>query len=428
MPEIIEQWLGGLAANWIIRAILTLLMSRKGIDEAALAAAIEAGDDAAAIDLINEAATKANIPAQIDAQRALARPVEPIGTVSEPVVPKPPKPAPAPRPRPEPKAPPAGTIEDPASRINRLLDQQESRIGNIFRVAIRELKDEINLKDLADMLEAGRLEEALQGLNTAADRLGNAVNVAFITSGQSTAQMLNSAGLGRVVFDQVNHGAVAAMQGTKLTLIREFTNEQRRATSTALVTGVEAGTNPIAQARAFRDSIGLTTRQWEHVASYRRALESVGSDDEAQTKALNRALRDKRGDSQVKRAIKAGKPLPPEKIDWLHQRYIDRYIKYRSEVIGRTEALRAVNEGNEEAYRQAIEAGDIDPEKLTRKWVTRLDGRERRTHLKLNNVEKRWGEPWETVNGIIRYPGDPDAAAAETVQCRCALTTRLRTR
>jgi hypothetical protein len=60
------------------------------------------------------------------------------------------------------------------------------------------------------------------------------------------------------VFDQVNLYAVAAMQANQLELIREFTAEQLRATSLALVIGVEAGTNPLAAARNFRDSVGLT--------------------------------------------------------------------------------------------------------------------------------------------------------------------------
>ena len=54
-----------------------------------------------------------------------------------------------------------------------------------------------------------------------------------------------------------------------------------------------------------------------------------------------------------------------------------------------------------------------------------MNGRERDTHLLLNGQIKRWGEAWETKNGPIRYPGDPDAPAVETIQCRCALSTRI---
>lgn len=316
--------------------------------------------------------------------------------------------------------------DDPATRLNDLLDQQEYRIANVFRAAVIALKDEIDLDALADLIEQGRVNEAMEQLVEVANRLGVASNVAFVTSGQSTAQWMTAAGVGRVVFDQVNWRAVAAMQQNQLTIIREFTNEQRRATNLALVSGIEAGINPREQARNFRDSIGLTEEQWSHVASYRAVLERVGTDENGQKAALQRALRDKRGDAQVLRAIRESRPLPKEKIDWLVERYAARYVKHRAEVIGRTEALRSVHQGNEAMYQQAIDDKTIDPERIERKWVTRLDGRERKTHLFLNGQKRAWGEVWTTKNGVIKYPGDPDAPASETIQCRCALTTRIK--
>lgn len=316
-------------------------------------------------------------------------------------------------------------INDPASRLNVLLDQEEPRIALIFRTAIADLKDEVDLNELADLIEAGREDEAIERLKDAAERLGTASNISFITTGQSTAEFLSRAAVGRIVFDVVNDLAVAAMQANRLELVREFTAEQRQATQVAILTGVEGGLNPRAQARNFRQSIGLTTRQWQAVTNYRRALEAVGTDDRAFADALTRDLRDKRFDRSVRAAIAANKALPQDRIDRMVERYVERFIKYRSEVIGRTEALRAVHQGNEEAYRQAIAAGVLDPEQIRRKWQTRLDGRERDTHELLHNQERRWGEPWLTRHGAIRYPGDPEAPAAETVQCRCALATRI---
>lgn len=322
----------------------------------------------------------------------------------------------------------ADWFDDPAKRLEDLIDQQDARIGNVFRAAVIALKDDIDLDALADLIEQGRIEEALGTLKEAADRLGVASNVAFVTSGQSTAQWMTTAGVGRVVFDQVNWRAVSAMQANQLTIVREFTDEQRRATNAALVAGIESGINPRAQARNFRDSVGLTEQQWGHVASYRAVLERVGTDENGQTEAVRRALRDRRGDAQVLRAIREAKPLPKEKVDWLVERYAARYVKHRAEVIGRTEALRAVHQGNEEMYQQALDNQVIGASQIERKWVTRLDGRERRTHRFLNGEKRAWGEPWLTQNGVIRYPGDPEAPARETIQCRCAVTTRIKQR
>lgn len=319
-------------------------------------------------------------------------------------------------------------FDDPAARIDALLAREDARIANIFRVLVEQLRGEIDLDELADLLEQGRQAEALDRLQIIAERLGAEVNVSFVTSGQSTADFLTTAGVGRAVFNQVNDRAVAMMQRNRLDLIREFTDEQRRATSLALISGVESGINPRAQARNFRDSIGLTERQWAAVANYRTALGRVGSDESGQLDALNRALRDKRGDAQIRRAVKESRPLPPEKIDWLVRRYTERYVKYRSEVIGRTEALRAVHQANHEAYRQAVADGVIDPERLERTWETRVDGRQRDSHLILNQQKRGLEETWQTRRGPILYPGDPEADAAEVIQCRCAVSTRIRQR
>lgn len=317
-------------------------------------------------------------------------------------------------------------IIDPAERINRLLDLEEERIATIFRTAISDLQDEIDLAELADLIERGQTEEAITRLAHIAERLANETNVTFLTAGQSAAEFLTSANVGRIVFDIVNERAVAAMQANRLEMVREFTNEQRRATQTALLAAVEGGINPRDAARNFRQSIGLTERQWVAVNNYRRALEAVGRDDAQAAEALQRELRDRRSDRSVRRAIANSKPLPKDRIDRMVEHYTQRFIRYRSEVIGRTEALRAVHQGNEEAYQQAIDAGHIEAEQLRRTWETRVDGRERDTHLLLNGQENRWGEPWQTRNGPIRYPGDPQAPAAETIQCRCSISTRIR--
>src|SRR3546814_13745549 len=97
------------------------------------------------------------------------------------------------------------------------------------------------------------------------------------------------------------------MQATRLDLIREFTAEQLRATSRALVSGVESGSNPIVAARNFRDSIGLTSTQWTPVASYRAALERVGLDDAAASNALGRPLRAGPGHKTIRPPPQAGR-------------------------------------------------------------------------------------------------------------------------
>jgi hypothetical protein len=312
---------------------------------------------------------------------------------------------------------------DPAERIDELLNGAEPRIARAFRAAIADLGEELDLKIIEDLLTAGDVEGALTYTRSVAERLGDATTLTFFDAGQDTATFLSGLDLGTIRFDQINLRAIMALQQNTLRLITEFTSEQRRATRLALLDGIARGLNPRDMARAFRDSVGLTERQQAAVINYRQLLEGNAAD---RAEALTRQLRDGRFDQTVKASVRKDVPLTAEQISRMVGRYQSRYIKYRSEVIGRTEALRSVHEGVNEAYQQAIDAGQINAADLTRTWDSSKDTRVRRTHRFLNGQQRPWGGTWATENGVIRYPGDPQAAAEETVQCRCLLTTRIR--
>lgn len=322
-------------------------------------------------------------------------------------------------------------IIDPEERIEQLLSQAEVRIARIFRVSVQHLKDELDLNEVADLIEQGRFDELIEKLQATAAHMGTAAQIEFITAGQATAAFLTAADVGLVRFDVVNGRAIAAMQSQTLDTIRGFTADQRIAVHSALIDGMLSGANPVDQARNFRDYVGLTDTQAAAVRNYRRLLEKAGDSNlsrSEQAEALTRALRDARSDPSVEAAIRRGRPLPSSQIDNMVSRYAERYVKYRSVVIGRTQAMRAVNEGNEEAYNQAIDMGQLDAAQLSSKWSTKIDGRERESHQDLNGVVRPWGGTFPGRYGPLRYPGDPQAPAAEIVQCRCLLTRRIKPR
>jgi hypothetical protein len=320
-------------------------------------------------------------------------------------------------------------VVDPEERIRALLSQGEARISRIFTTAIEQLKANLDLELIAELLEQGRYYEALDIVKGVSEQLAQASTLTFISAGVDTAAFLTAADVGRVAFDVINTRALAAMQQTQLDLIRGFTADQQLAVHRVLMNGVQAGLNPIDQARNFRDVVGLTDSQAGAVLNYRRLLEQAGDANLSvgdQREALSRALRDGRFDRTVEAAIRRGQPLTPTQIDRMVQRYSERYVKYRAEVIARTQALRAVHEGTEEAYNQAIDQGMLSPDNLISKWSTHLDGHERDTHHNLNGQTRPFGVPFQTKNGDIRYPGDPNAPAEEVIQCRCLLTRRIK--
>jgi hypothetical protein len=314
-------------------------------------------------------------------------------------------------------------VVDPASRIEALLNTAEPRIARAFRVAIAQLEGSLDLNVIEQLLVNGDFEGALSYTQDVARSVGQASTLTFFDAGQNTSTFLSGLDLGTIVFDHVNVRAINALQNNSLRLISEFTAEQRAATRLALLDGIARGVNPKQQAVAFRDSVGLTEKQQAAVLNYRNLLEG---DAASRQEALTRKLRDGRFDQTVNASIRRDVPLTTEQIERMTTRYRERYIKHRAETIALTEALRSVHEGVEEGYQQAIDAGKLDPADLERMWDSSRDKRVRRTHKLLQGQKRPWGGTWQTVNGVLRYPGDPKAPAEETVRCRCLLTTRIR--
>jgi hypothetical protein len=93
------------------------------------------------------------------------------------------------------------------------------------------------------------------------------------------------------------------------------------------------------------------------------------------------------------------------------QGQMDRYKAMR---IARTEVMRASNEG----AMKGVEQFGIALHKV---WLSTSDGRERDWHGSMNGVKVDMNDNF-TVNGEpMKQPGDPDASAANTINCRCAV-------
>ena len=313
------------------------------------------------------------------------------------------------------------TVEDPADRVRRLASSQEKKLAQVFLQAAALISDPFTLDELADLIAAGRFEEALKNVERAASLLGDTYAGALQEAAQQTAEWLNTNALSVVVsFDVVNASAVAAMESNRLRLIREIAASQRAAIRTAMAQGIARGLNPTQQARLFRDAIGLTESQMRAVDNYRRLLE------EGDAAALLRANRDARFDPSVRAAASGQRPLTSEQIDRMVQRYRERSLRHRAEVIARTEALRATHEGRHEMYRQAVASGDILPDELERKWVSASDARVRSSHRRLSGTKIVGPDAvWQAEGGTLRFPGDPSGPGDEVIMCRCVETIRL---
>ena len=284
-------------------------------------------------------------------------------------------------------------------------------------------RDAGGLREIARMIQQGQVEELLErAARAGAVRIADQYAATYVEGGRAAARNLSDVLRVTVGFDQVNERAVGHMQLQRLRLIREFTDAQRSATRSALAEGIERGLNPRAQARLFRDTLGLTQRQQQTVANYRRLLDRA-SDGNAE--ALTRALRDRRFDPTIRNTIRTGQPIPRGQQNLMVDRYRSRMLRLRSETIARTESLRAVHVAQNEALEQAAEDRVVERGDLRRTWVAATDDRTRDSHRDLNGEVRGIDETFPGHLGELRFPGDPLAPGAETINCRCALAVQL---
>lgn len=302
------------------------------------------------------------------------------------------------------------------SRMIKLLKSADRQLQIKFLELVDGARGVRTLEQIATLLEQGQVMQALDFMDEFSNSYATAVDQVFATAGLSTADFIRDRTNTLLEFNTLNNRAQLWLRDTRQRLVREMTAAQMEATFTALQDGVRRGLRPDQLAREFRDSIGLTGKQQRAVSNYRRLLE------ERDSAALTRALRDKRFDSTVARAIADDVPLTQVQIDRMVDRYQEKYVKYRSEVIAHTESLGATHAGDDEMWQQAVESGAVDPETITSIWHISGLGNTRDSHSFMNMQQQPFGTPFRSGDGNnLRYPGDPSAPASDTVQCNCVV-------
>ena len=308
--------------------------------------------------------------------------------------------------------------------MSTLLALVEKHLGSEWLDVVRYLRQRNGLEDVAARIEAGDQDGAIQGVEDAAQKYATAIDAAFREAGtQQAAWLDDQVETALIRFDQTNPYAVKWAEQNQLDLVRGLTQEQQQTIRQVLVEGIKRGDNPLTVARDLRESIGLTPAQEQWAQNYRRALETGDWSD-----ALGRELSDGRTDRTVTRLQRDGGAMTQEQIDTAVSRYRDNMHKMRAETIARSEGLRALHEGSEEALRQAIASGDVEAGSLVREWNHAGGGRHSRPgHVEMDGDQQPVGQPFVNpmTGAQLRYPGDPSAGGAETVNCRCCLSTRM---
>jgi len=280
--------------------------------------------------------------------------------------------------------------------IVAVADSFQAKLSNAFLRLLEVLKDAVSVKDIQEAIEAGgaagvfrvldidnRLDKISHGagLQPNESSLVDILQQVFKAGAEDEINSLKKVEVHKatakvgveMVFDLLNPEAIAFLQSYTFDLIQQISQQTKLAIQDVVTDAFQHGGHPYTQAQTIKSFIGLTQSQTRAVLNFRKMLES--GDPTIMSGILQRALRDKRFDSSVLSAIQQGAVLPQDKIDAMVGRYQQRYLKYRAEMIARTETLRAANEGARNTRKQAVSQGLLDPDRTRQKWVITKDDR-----------------------------------------------------
>lgn len=327
-----------------------------------------------------------------------------------------------------------------ANRFDQLIDAWEPVLKRAFLDSISNLRDAAQIDQIVRMLENNDVGGALRavGIDPVAFRpFDKSITAAFEAGGEATAAIVpvtrDAAGF-RSVFQFAirNPEAENWLRSYSGGLISDIVDDQRTAVRNFLSARLQEGANPrttaldlvgrIAKETGRREGgvIGLTSSQEEWVRNYSAELASDNP-----KAALSRNLRDKRFDRAVVRAANEGRALTAAEIEPMTRAYRNRALRYRAETIARKETITALHTAQEMALDQATAAGGVDAENIMMVWHSAHDDRVRAAHRDLDGKRVKRGGYFQSSLGPIRYPGDPSASAANTVNCRCWLEPRI---
>ena len=326
------------------------------------------------------------------------------------------------------------------NRLDQLIATWDEVIRKAFLDAIYLMRSAVDISQLVRMLEKGDVDAALLavGLNPVQFRpFDKALADAYEAGGNFSAKAIPPKvdPVGHrlmVMFDVRNPEAEAWLRDYSSGLVTEILTDQRTTIKETLTAAMARGDNPKVAAldlvgrigpsgKREGGAIGLTSGQAEWVRRYEAELASNSPGD-----ALSRSLRDKRFDSAVRKAQASGQPVPAEQRAKMVAAYRTRALRYRGEVIGRSEAITAVHQAQHEAMRQAIDKGVVQQSAVTNIWHSAADSRVRETHRALNRQKVGFNVAFVSPSGArLMFPGDPTAPASETAQCRCWMEQRI---
>lgn len=327
------------------------------------------------------------------------------------------------------------------AEFNARLDALEARIVADYVQQASKLRNSITLGEITAMIRAGEIVKILRAFDGGDySQLLEDVRRAYLQGGADAVEELSRAAVGyvrdvtgaRVLgFDAMRQEAADWVAQNAAGIVRGFAAEQAGAVELTITSGYAGGlgapqiarnllgiSNP-AIGEGFGGVVGLGRQDAEWLASARAQLMSG---DPVQMRAyFDRVLRDRRFDGIVQRAIDAGEPVSINDIDKITQRYAERLLTNRADVVATIEVNKAYNTGRQQFYRQILAEG-VPAEKITKRWKTRKDNKVRDQHRAMEGQTVQGDAFFVAPDGSrMLNPGDMEHGAplSQVARCRC---------
>ena len=345
------------------------------------------------------------------------------------------------------------TSDELADQIEALAASLEGGLKHAILGYLLTHKDAVSLKALIEAIESGSIAKVLDiitGTTKAAaaqgvtDAIASSVWAGAVLATSNINMKLRGAAF---AFDKLNPQLLEFINGYSFELIRRIDEQTVEAIKEVMHDGMKGGHGAAKIAREIKQAIGLTPKQSKAVSNFRKELETfhlrssatawnlgepidrvnghqvirIGPDGKPLDGIEARRLRDFRFDKTLIKAMQTGKPLTPEQIDKMVAAYERKYLRYRSETIATTEALRTTNQGVQEAWRQAIQTGKADALLVRRQWIVAKDERRCAHCSAVPGMNHKLGvpfdQPFKTPHGALMLP-------PLHPRCRCVVFIR----
>lgn len=240
----------------------------------------------------------------------------------------------------------------PSSPEYRALHNIARRLRPLVRASlvrgINAFKGHIDLNDLAEALSEGNVAAALDSVPwedfpEAIKGLEKVTLEGVADSAEASKHLFRNA-IDKVVgvkpditFDANNPGVRAWVQGHLGELIQNIRTGTQRSIQNVMMDAMNRGLPPRESAKLISQMVGLNDRQAKAVMNRRMALKKKG--------------------------------ISGPKLDQLLEDYTQKQLKYRGELIARTEAMTANNRGMLEVMEQNANKGLFDRSKAKKKWI-----------------------------------------------------------